>query len=94
MAGAGAPAPVFDHPVVVGLYTQEGQVHVGPVEEQLPAEAGDGRETQTRLGVVELHVGQPVRLVEATRQHVVVRHGCGGDSVGERTDRRKVAAEW
>ena len=61
---AGAGGPLVDHPVVVGLHAQEGELLVLALEEGLPAEAGERvREVDGRLDVVGRHVGQPGRLV-------------------------------
>ena len=61
---ARAGGPLVDHPVVVGLHAQEGEILVLALEKGLPAEAGERvREVDGRVHVVGGHVGQPRRLV-------------------------------
>ena len=61
---ARAGGPLVDHPVVVGLHAQEGELLVLALEEGLPAEAGERvGEVDGRVHMVGGHVGQPRRLV-------------------------------
>ncbi len=63
----GLGAPVVDHPVVVGLHAEQGQLLVLRLVEGLTAEAGEGREAEGRLEVVGVHVLEPGLHLVANR---------------------------
>ena len=56
-----AAAPLLDHPVVVGLDAEQGELLVLAPQEDLPAEARVVREAQLGLDAVEVHVGEARR---------------------------------
>ena len=55
----GRAAPLLDHPVVVGLDAQQGELLVLGLGEGLAAEARERREAERRLEVVDVHVLEP-----------------------------------
>ncbi len=86
-------APLLDHPVVVGLDAEEGQLLVVALEEGLTAEPRqDVREADRRLDVVGVHVGEARGLVVASGADLVEGGGLvldhlgadGGRQAGER----------
>ena len=65
---AGSPTtPFVDHPVVVGLHAQQGQLSVLGFVEHLTAEAGEGREAQRGQHAGPVHVLQAGHRVVAAR---------------------------
>ena len=72
-APAGAAAPLVDHPVVVDLEAEQGEVLVGSLGEALPGEAREGvRVVDPDLLMVGVHVGQAGRLVVGPGAEVLV----------------------
>ena len=80
------PAPLLDHPVVVGLDAQERELLVLGLGEGLAAEAGEGREAQRRLEVVDVHVLEPGLDLVGARAHVLVGHAPHGHLVAGHAD--------
>jgi hypothetical protein len=72
---AAGTAPLVDHPVVVGLDAQQGEVLVAGFEERLAAEAREAREAQRGLDVVYVHVREPGLRLPAPAPHLVVGDG-------------------
>src|SRR5829696_4801877 len=100
-APALAAAPLLDHPVVVGLDAQAGELGVTALAldplfvERLAAEAGQRvREADGRVDVVRRHVGEPVGLdpapppdlVVGGRRDVELVEPDRGRQLGERVD--------
>ena len=90
-----ARRPLVEHPVVVGLHAEQGELLVGPLVERLAGEAGERvREADRRLDVVGVHVGEPLGLdpaagpdlVEGGRGDVEVVEADGRRQLGERVD--------
>ena len=82
------PAPLLDHPVVVGLDAQEGQLLVLGLGEGLAAEPGEGREAQRGLEVVDVHVLEPGLDLVGTGSHVLVGDAAHGHLVAGHADGR------
>jgi hypothetical protein len=78
------PAPLLDHPVVVGLDAEQPELLVLGLGEGLAAEPGEGREAERRLEVVDVHVleagldrvgaGAHVLVGDALHGHLVAGH--------------------
>ncbi len=64
--------PLLDHPVVVGLHAQLGEVPVLPPKELLSAEAGVIRKAQLSLDPVGVHVLEAFLHAVAAGPHLVV----------------------
>ena len=75
---AGGRAPLLDHPVVVRLDAGEAELLVLALVERLAAEAGEGRERQRAVRVVEGQVLDALVTVPAALAHLVVRDGGHG----------------
>ena len=83
---AGA-APLFDHPVVVGLHAQQREVTVFRLQERLAAEPWKIGKAQRRFGPIAIHVDEPLGHVVATGSHVLEggtghRHVVAGSTGG------------
>ena len=76
---AGAGAPLVDHPVVVGLHAQQGQLLVVGLHEGLAAEAGEHGKAHGSLDMVEVHVVETGLLLPAAGTHLLVVDGPGVD---------------
>ena len=72
VAAGGTAAPLVDHPVVVGLHAQQGELFVVGLQEHLAAEAGEGREAQRGDDAGPVHVLQPGHGVVTAGPHFVV----------------------
>lgn len=70
-AARGGPAPLLDHPVVVGAHAQQGELAVGGLGGGLPAEAGEGGETQGGPDVADVHVGEAGGHVVGAGPHLL-----------------------
>ena len=88
-------APVFDHPVVVGLHAEERELLVVALEERLATEARQRvGEADRRVHVVGVHVDEPLRLdpapgpdlVEGGGRDVELGEAHRGRQLGERVD--------
>ena len=60
-------APLLHHPVVVRPHAEQPQLAVLGLGEGLAAEAGEGREAERGLDVVDVHVGEAVGHAEGAR---------------------------
>ncbi len=75
-AAARRCAPLVDHPVVVGLDAEVGEFLVLGLGETLPAESDERRrETQRRLGVVDVHVLETGVAVPTALAHLLIGDG-------------------
>ena len=82
------PAPLLDHPVVVGLHAEQGELLVLGFGEGLAAEAREGREAERRLEVVGVHVLEPGRDLVGAGTHVLVGDALHGHLVAGHADGR------
>ena len=87
-AAVGSSAPLLDLVVVVGLHTQQRQLLVRGLREGLATEAGEGREAERRLNVVDVHVLEALLLGVRPWTHVLIRDTCHGHLVSRHTDGR------
>ncbi len=74
-------APLLDHPVVVGLHAEQGELFVLGLGEGLAAEPGEGGEADRGLEVVDVHVLEPRRHLVGAGAHVLVGDAPHGDLV-------------
>ena len=66
------PAPLVDHPVVVGLHAEQRDVLVLAVQEDLTAEAAHVGEADRHVGVVAVHRGETGVALVGAGKHLVV----------------------
>ena len=80
------PAPLIDHPVVVGLDAQEGELLVLGLGEGLTAEPREGGEAERGLEVVGVHVLEPGLHLVGARSHVLIGDAPHGHLVAGHPD--------